>query len=236
MDLLDSILGSMQAPPAASEAQKNAMKKQKEAMERKKKEEKNMVNKFRKRVEEKVINFIKDGSKTYVQFEPMEQMYRAIIREVAETAGLQVFSFGQEGIDRYAVVYTKEKGPSQDELTVRRAGGIWDEEKAAEMAQKHLEMQKQAALESEEDKNRKRKHGKDTELSGTYYKEKYAHLIGHDAAVQAAQKTNMNKSYGEVPSENKKDQRSIEQTMADIKAKKMKKAENDKGILENVDT
>lgn len=226
MDLLDSILSTMQTPPAASEAQKNAMKKQKEAMERKKKEEKNMVNKFRKRVEEKITNFIKDGAVPHIQFEPMDQMYRAIIREVAETAGLQVFSFGQEGIDRYAVVYTKEKGPTQDELTVRRAGGIWDEEKAAEMAQKHIDMQKQAALDTEEERTKKRKRGKE-ELSGTFYKEKYAHLIGHDAAIQAAHKTNVNKSYGEVPSENKKDQRSIEQTMADIRAKKMRKAENE---------
>lgn len=233
MDLLDSILSSMQTPPAASEAQKNALKKQKEAFEHRKKEDKIMLNKFRKGVEEKILNFIKDGCKPNLPFEPMEQMYRAIIREVAETAGLQVFSFGQEGIDRYAVVYTKEKGPTQDELTVRRAGGIWDEEKAIEMAQRYLDMQKQAAIDSEEDKNRKRKRGKE-EISGTFYKEKYAHLIGHDAAINAAQKTNMNKSYGEVPSENKKDQRSIEQTMADIRAKKLKKAETDQGSSENV--
>jgi hypothetical protein len=235
MDLLDSILNSMQTPPAASEAQKNAMKKQKEAMEKRKTEEKQMLNKFRKRIEEKIECFIKDDNKPHFQFDPMEQMYRAIIREIAETAGLQVFSFGQEGIDRYAVVYTKEKGPSQDELTVRRAGGIWDEEKAVEMAQKHLEMQRQAALDTEEEKHRKRKRGPE-ELSGTFYKEKYAHLIGHDAAINAAQRTNMNKNYGEVPSENKKDQRSIEQTMADIRAKKMKKAETDQGGSDNPQT
>ncbi|XP_053606197.1 sperm-associated antigen 7 homolog [Plodia interpunctella] len=227
MDFLDSILNSMQGPPSTSEAQRNAMKKQKEAVERKQKEDKNMLNKFRKRVEEKISNFIKNSNKPYIQFEPMDQMYRSIIRDVSETAGVQVFSFGQEGIDRYAVVYKKDKGPSEDELTVRRAGGIWDDDKAAEMAQKHIEMQKQAALESEEEKNRKRKRGKE-ELSGTFYKQKYVHLIGEDAAIQAAQKTGVNKSYGEVPSENKKDQRSIEQTMADIRAKKMKKAETEK--------
>ncbi|XP_026762504.2 sperm-associated antigen 7 homolog [Galleria mellonella] len=234
MDLLDSILNSMQKPPSASEAQKNAMKKQKEAMERKQKEEKNMINRFRKRVEEKISNFIKDGTKPFLQFEPMDQMYRSIIRDIAETAGVQVFSFGQEGIDRYSVVYTKEKGPSEDELTVRRAGGIWDDEKAAEMAQRHIEMQKQAALEYEEEKTRKRKRGKE-ELSGTFYKQKYAHLIGEEAAIDAAQKTNVNKSYGEVPSENKKDQRSIEQTMADIRAKKLKKAETEV-VNSNCDT
>ncbi|XP_050665057.1 sperm-associated antigen 7 [Leptidea sinapis] len=225
MDLLGSILNSMQKPPMASEAQKDAMRKQKEAFEHKKKEDKLMINKFRAKVEEKISLFIKDNDKPYLQFDPMDQMYRSIIRDIAETAGVHVFSFGQEGIDRYSVIYLKEKGPSEDEIAVRKSGGIWDEEKAIEMAKKR-EMDKQLALEDSEDRNRKRKHK--VELSGTFYKQKYAHLIGQEAALDAAHKTNVNKSYGEVPSENKKDQRSIEQTMADIRAKKLRKAESDK--------
>lgn len=228
MDLLDSILNSMQKPPAASEAQKNMLKKQKEAIEHKQKENRNMVNSFRKKVEEKISNFIKDGKKPYLQFEPMDQMYRSIIRDVADTAGVQVFSFGQEGVDRYSVVYLKERGPTDDELTVRRDGGIWNDEKALEMAHKRMELVKQTAIEAEEPNLLKRKRGKD--YSGTFYKEKYAHLIGHTAAIQAAQKTNMNKNYGEVPSENKKDLRSIEQAMADIRAKKLKKAETEASV------
>lgn len=232
MDLLGSILNSMQKPPPVSEAQKNAIKKQKEVLERKQKEQKAILNKFRKHVEEKISNFIKDGTKPYLQFDPMDQMYRAVIRDVAEIAGVQVISFGQEGIDRYAVVYLKDKGPTEDELSVRRAGGIWNEEKAAEMALRGIEMQRQAALENEEEKSRKRKHKE--ELSGTFYKQKYAHLIGENAAIDAAQKTNVNKNYGEVPSENKKDQRSIEQTMADIKAKKLKKTETNNPSTETI--
>lgn len=225
MDLLGSILNSMQKPPSTSEAEKKAMKKHKEALERKQKEEKSILSKFCKRIEEKISDFIKDGNKPYLQFDPMDQMYRSVIRDVATTAGAQVYSFGQEGVDRYCVVYLKDKGPSEDELEVRRSGGIWDEEKAIEMAQRRIEMEKEAALDNE--RSRKRKHDKE-QLSGTFYKQKYAHLIGEDAAINAAQKTNMNKSYGEVPSENKKDLRSIEQTMADIKAKKVKKAETEK--------
>ncbi|XP_039755546.1 sperm-associated antigen 7 [Pararge aegeria] len=227
MDLLGSILNSMQKPPSASDEQKKAIKKQKEAIERKHEQEKHILNKFCRRVEEKISNFIKDGTKLSLQFEPMDQMYRSVIRDVATTAGAQVYSFGQEGVDRYAVVYLKEKGPSEDELSVRREGGVWDDEKSAEMAQRRIDMVKQAELDDLEEKSRKRKHGAD-ELSGTFYKQKYAHLIGQEAAIDAAQKTNMNKSYGEVPSENKKDSRSIEQTMADIKAKKVKKAETDR--------
>lgn len=224
MDLLDSILNSMQKPPTSSEAQKNAMRKQKEIYEKKQKQEKLMLNNFRKKVEEKITKFLMSEKMPYLQFEPMEQTYRSIIRDVAEIAGVQVYAFGGEGVDRYAVVYSKEKGPSEDELIVRRAGGVWDDAKAVEMAARRKEMVKQAVLDSEENQTRKRKKDK-VEISGTFYKDKYAHLIGNEAALGAAQKTNMNKNYGEVPSENKKDLRSIEQTMADIKAKKMRKLE-----------
>lgn len=79
------------------------------------------------------------------------------------------------------------------------------------------------------------------------YKEKFQHLVGLEAAEQAARKTETNKSYGFgkfqhfiififyflfhtlllVPSENKKDLRSIEQTLADIREKKRMKMENE---------
>lgn len=80
------------------------------------------------------------------------------------------------------------------------------------------------------------------------YKDKYAHLIGQDAAVKAAKRTETNKSYGfgrlqlffniniltnltianflfffSVPSENKRDLRTIEVVQADIQAKKKMK-------------
>lgn len=77
------------------------------------------------------------------------------------------------------------------------------------------------------------------------YKDKYVHLIGQDAALEAAKLTVSNKTYGYgnigfkcveswfslkisflVPSANKKDQRSIEQTMADIQAKKKQKTQH----------
>lgn len=80
------------------------------------------------------------------------------------------------------------------------------------------------------------------------YKEKFQHLVGLEAAEQAARKTETNKSYGFgkfqhfslfiffnflfhilllVPSENKKDLRSIEQTLADIREKKRMKMESE---------
>lgn len=89
-------------------------------------------------------------------------------------------------------------------------------------------------------------------MPNSNYKDKYAHLIGQDAALEAAKKTETNKSYGfgnlfttyycvlcilqyfvVVPSENKKDCRSIEQTMADIKAKRKLKEKQSASSSEN---
>ena len=63
------------------------------------------------------------------------------------------------------------------------------------------------------------------------YLEKYEHLLGKESAKDAARITSTNKQYGFVPSENKKDQRSIEQTLADIKAKKKKKTEENENEI-----
>lgn len=46
----------------------------------------------------------------------------------------------------------------------------------------------------EDEKELKRKPEKI--VPNTNYKDKYAHLIGHDAALDAAKKTQTNKSYG----------------------------------------
>ena len=63
------------------------------------------------------------------------------------------------------------------------------------------------------------------------YLDKYERLLGKatdvGGAKDAARKTQMNKQYGFVPSENKKDHRSIEQTLADIRAKKKQKVQDE---------
>ena len=49
--------------------------------------------------------------------------------------------------------------------------------------------------------------------------------LGKDAALDAARKTEMNKSYGMVSAEMKKDKRTVEDIQAEIRAKKRKKIE-----------
>lgn len=45
-------------------------------------------------------------------------------------------SFGQDGIDRYTVIYKKETMPSEDEIEARRNGEVWSPQIAKEYARK----------------------------------------------------------------------------------------------------
>lgn len=142
--------------------------------------------------------------------------------DVATTAGLTGVSFGIDGVDRYIVVYKKESPPTDDEILARRNGEQWTEELAGEYARRREEKD----LLAKERRATSSSNAVEVEPK-TNYKAKYSHLIGEDAALEAAKKTETNKSYGYVPSANKRDLRSIEQTMADIKAKKRLKREED---------
>ncbi|KAK7869517.1 hypothetical protein R5R35_002292 [Gryllus longicercus] len=217
MDLLGSILSSMDKPPSVSDKQRMMMKKQKEAFLQKQKEEKEKLQAFREKVEEKVNAILRDEKKQKCTFEPMDHVYRSVIRDVAEVAGLVAYSFGEEGVDRHIVIYKKEFTPSEDELAALRRGEEWTPEKAKELAEKR---EREKKIAEEEAKRKPEKF-----VPASNYKEKYEHLIGKDAALAAARKTESNKQYGFVPSENKRDHRSIEQTLADIQAKKKQKTQ-----------
>lgn len=55
------------------------------------------------------------------------------------------------------------------------------------------------------------------------YRDKYSHLIGTSAAKDAAHTLQANRAYGCVPVANKRDTRSIEEAMNEIRAKKRQK-------------
>ncbi|XP_015601338.1 sperm-associated antigen 7 homolog [Cephus cinctus] len=216
MDLLGSILNSMDKPPSVSDKQKELMKKQREEQQKRQKIEAERLKRFREKVEEKMNKFIQDDSMKQYKFPSMDQVHRSIIHDVAEVANVWAYSFGEEGIDRYIMIFKREYGPSEDQLNALRRGEEWNEEIAKRLTE---ERERQAKEEEEAAKSRKRKQDF---VPNSNYKDKYKHLIGEEAALEAARKTEANSSYGCVPSENKKDQRSIEQTLADIRAKKKK--------------
>lgn len=183
--------------------------------------ERDELNRFRKYAEERLGRLVKDPVRTYMEFQPLDKVHRTVVHDIAEIAGLVAMSFGVEGVDRYIVVYKKEGMPSEDELAVRRSGEPWNKQTAEEYTERKKQQQ---MLEKERQKRPLEEKEVATPVSN--YKDKYVHLIGQDAALEAAKKTESNKTYGYVPSENKRDVRSIEQTMADIQAKKKLKTQH----------
>ncbi|XP_066581242.1 sperm-associated antigen 7 homolog [Prorops nasuta] len=228
MDLLGSILNSMEKPPTISDKQKAMMKKQREEFQKQQKAEADKLKVFREKVEEKINKFLEDDALKEYKFPPMNQIQRSVVHDVAEIANVWAYSFGEEEIDRYIMLFKREHAPTEDQLNALRKGEEWNEEKAKRLAE---ERQRQAKEEEEIARSRKRK---DKFVPNSYYKDKYQHLIGKEAALEAARKTEANSSYGCVPSENKKDQRSIEQTLADIRAKK-RKLESNNSVIESKD-
>ncbi|XP_008543467.1 sperm-associated antigen 7 homolog [Microplitis demolitor] len=217
MDLLGSILSSMDTPPVVSEKQKAYLKRQRDDHQKQQKMEVERLRSFREQVEQNVNKFLKDDSRKQYKLSSMDQVHRSIVYDVAEVANVLAHSFGEEGVDRHIILFKKEYAPSEDHLNVLRRGEEWNDEIAKKLQDEKL---RQAKEEEEEICYSKKR--KNDFIPNTNYKDKYKHIIGEEVALEAARKTEANSSYGCVPSENKKDQRSIEQTLADIKAKKKK--------------
>ena len=125
-------------------------------------------------------------------------------------------AFGREEDDRYVLLVRKEYPLSDEEMEAYKKGEEWDEDKA-----ELLKLQKAEA-------ERRLKEEQRTATSAAVsapnsnYKDKYHHIIGKVAAKDAAIKTKANSSFGMVPSKNKRDQRSIEETLNDIAKKRRK--------------
>ncbi|XP_028517183.1 sperm-associated antigen 7 homolog [Exaiptasia diaphana] len=229
MDLLGSILDSMDAPPKTEnkeekEKKRKLLKIQKE--ERKKKAE------FRTKIEKDVNDFIQDEKRTRHKYPPMNKIQRTIVHDVAEVAGLTTFSFGEDEVDRYVMLFKKEFPPPDEELEAYRNGEEYDPDSISKT--KTTENNDDIAGTSGETSTKEspNKSGakywplsakKKEETTATFYKDKYKHLLGTESGKAAAKATKSNMSYGVVPSENKRDLRSIEETLNDIRKRKKAK-------------
>jgi len=217
MDLLGSILNSMDKnkPPVVGEQQKKAKKQQEEKFKQRQEEERNQLKKFKEKLEVKINLFLQDDTCPKLSLEPMAKVHRAIVHEISEIAGLSAFSFGEEDVDRHVVIFKKEFTPSNEELNAYRKGLTWNPEKIA----------KYSPIGNEEESPSVGKPSSSKATATASYINKYERLLGKEVAKDAAKITEINKAYGLVPRENKKDNRSIEQTLNDIRAKKKQKTD-----------
>jgi len=222
MDLLGSILGSMEKPPENKE-KKKAME-QKRLLEKMQQQERQKLSEFRAKIEKRIGEFVKDGAQKNFKFEPMHKTYRAIVHEVADVAGLISFSFGQDEINRYVMLWKKEYAPCDEELLAYRNEEEWDPEKA----------QRLKAEKATEDTDRPVRKRKPEVTPQHDYHQEYEHLLGKETARDAARLTAANKSYGFVPSENKRDHRTIEEVLAESKAKRQRTETTDASLSADV--
>uniref|UniRef100_A0A3Q0QP85 Sperm associated antigen 7 n=1 Tax=Amphilophus citrinellus TaxID=61819 RepID=A0A3Q0QP85_AMPCI len=209
-DLLGSILNSMEKPPTVGD-QESRRKAREQAARLKKmeEEEKRKKAEFRKKMEKEVSDFIQDSSQQKRKYNPMGKIERSILHDVAEVAGLTSFSFGEDEESRYVMLFKKEFAPSDEELEAYRKGEEWDPQLA--------------------EQRRRLKTEKSQACPNSNYRDKYSHLIGTSAAKDAAHTLEANRAYGCVPVANKRDTRSIEEAMNEIRAKKRQKREDDTG-------
>lgn len=212
MDLLGSILNSMDAPPST---ENKKAKEEKAKLKKLQLEQKKKNAEFRSKTEKQVNEFIKDTKETRLKFPPMTRVERSIVHDVAEIAGLTTFSFGEDEVDRYVMLFKKEFPPSDEELEAYRNGQEFDPESAEKLKEAS---ENNVDGPSQETQCRSSKISK--QAPSTFYKDKYRHLLGTDSGKDAAKATKSNSAYGYVPSENKRDLRSIEETLNDIRKRK----------------
>ena len=217
MDLLGSIMGQMEKPPSIGTEERRKAKEQRLRAEKHQQQEKDRLKRFRTNMQVIITEFIKDSKREKHRFEAMDNVYRGILHEVADIASLTSFSFGEDEVDRYVMLWKKEYAPCEDELNALRNGQPWDPVTAQAIAE-----QKQTELDRSDSKPQVK-----PPANPSNYQDKYQRIIGNTAAKDAAIITTANASYGFVTSENKRDRRTIEQVMADSQAKKKLKTQHD---------
>lgn len=230
MDLLDSILNGMEKPPSVKktvikdEKKRAEMEKARKERHEKMKKQREQMELFRRETRKKIEKFVQtpvtDEIETIkLELEPMCQLSRTVVHEICEDyeEDIVVHSFGTEEIDRHCVIWKKNYEPCEDELKCMKYNVKYDPEKF-----KQLEQDYESAITTRGCKSS----GKDDGIEDKF-RAKYDKIIGNEAGVEGARVAVPAKQYGFVPVANKRDQRSIEQMMDDIKKNKKAKLSED---------
>lgn len=148
----------------------------------------------------------------------MEKIFRSVIIETTEESNNSLFchTFGKE--DRYVIVY--KNPPSDLEIEARRHSDYtnWNKELEAEFKKKKEDTALATTSTSEQSADGSMSQPR--EQSKSNKKTKMIHLECE------ALGTDLNRNYGMVSTELKKDTRSIEQTLNDIQQKKRLKTQH----------
>ena len=179
--------------------------------------ERMMINSYKQKIQNKVADFIKNDKVSTMQFPAMEKVFRSVILEVCEESanGLICYTFGNRD-ERYVIVY--KNSPSELEMEARRFYDYkqWNKEIEAEFKGKKDEqtlLEKPTASSSSQEISK--------EMSKAAKKTKLVHLECE------AISTNVNRNFGMVSSDLKKDKRTVEDCLNDLQKKKRLKTQQD---------
>lgn len=182
--------------------------------------ERQIINNYKVKIQNKLAAFLKDDKLATMQFDPMEKVFRSVIIETTEesNSSLHCHTFGKE--DRYVIVY--KNPPSELEIEARRYGDYkkWSKEIEAEYKKKKEEDLAFAASLTIPTGEEGSSGSAESRESKPTKKQKLVHLECE------ALGTDLNRNYGMVSTELKKDTRSIEQTLNDIQEKKRLKTQH----------
>lgn len=233
MDLLDSILNGMEKPPSVKkpvikdkEKREKFEKMQKERHEAAKRH-KEMVDKFRHDIAKKVRDFVntpttEDSKTVKLELKPMSKIYRSIVHETCDEHEdeLVVHSFGTEEVDRHCVIWKRGFEPCEDEIRAMKLGVEYKPANEGDVDEDN-----ESPVNEAQSSSSKTIEGKDK------FWTKYEKIIGENASgLESARVIEPAKQYGCVPVANKKDQRSVEQMIDDIrKSKKQKTSDGEPG-------
>lgn len=214
MDLLDSILNGMEKPPTIRKPEikdkekREKMEKMVKQREEAAKRHKQMLAKFRADFSVKLKSFINtpttDDIKTVqLRLQPMNEYYRSLVREVCDEHDDEIVahSFGKEEEDgRYYIIWKLGFEPCEEEIRAMKLGI-------------DLKTREEATQDDGAD-----------EVRPTSSKTKRERITGESSSTIApAIIMKPGKQFGFVPTENKMDQRSIEQIIDDRRKNKKQK-------------
>jgi len=200
---------NMVPPPRSTPEERERRKKAEEMQKKMREAEQSSMLKFKGRITNRIMDLLHDEVQTRLTFEPMSRQQRGMVHEIAEQYELVVHSFGDEEIDRHVVIFKAEHAPGEAELNCLKKGEVYVPKSDSDLNEVSAEVE-------ELTKPDKKKRQAQPEYLQKYEK----HFRGLDVAKAGAKKTETSRSYGCVSSEQKKDKRTIEETLADIKSRK----------------
>lgn len=178
-----------------------------------------MIKNFKVKIQNKLAAFLKDEKLETMQYDPMEKVFRSVIIETTEESNSSLYchTFGKE--DRYVIVY--KNPPSELEIEARRYFDYvkWNKELEAEFKKKKEETALATTSTTEPSGEGSNKDHRDHNKSNK--RSKLVHLECEAIG------TDLNRNYGMVSTELKKDTRTIEQTLNDMQEKKRLKTQHE---------